>query len=421
MRRYIGVFLAGVPGLVGAAACGQGRVASDGDNLDAPSGADGGAAGPWQHGSTVVLSGSGFGTRPSFGRNGALVRAWDGCESDDPQAVWDEFGPQNDGAAPEYSLRCRTPAQVTAQKASGAAPEVAHTHASRYLTGAAFASTAYGADSFVTAYNTDVSPYLYASFYYRADPDWYQEASTDGNHKMYTYSAGNSPYAQAGYYYFELHEFADPLGPITVGTNYFTAPQLFSPCAAPQGDVRCVDPDLVNWYTQGCGGNGYNDPCGSFWTKYAHPRHPRRDWVKLEYVLKHGSSGDGVHDVYIDNVHTWHVELDDDALSPPPPRSETLGGYRRDYGTTDAYKNNWSYFSDVYLDLTWARVVVADSATYASATIVEPQRPLSWSDGQIEIRVNLGKLASGQTAWVYVFDASGAPVGGATLTSFVVP
>jgi hypothetical protein len=91
------------------------------------------------------------------------------------------------------------------------------------------------------------------------------------------------------------------------------------------------------------------------------------------------------------------VELDDDSLgTEPAARSESLGGYRRDYGTSDEYKNNWSYFSDLYLDLSWTRVMLANAETYSEAEIVEPQPLVSWSESAIKLRVNLGALESGE-------------------------
>ena len=404
-------------GSSGAGASGSGGSAASG------SGSGGAAPGTWQHGATQSIAGSGFGTHPSYGRPGAttLARAWDNCESDDPLATWDQVVPD---AAGEYGMRCRTPDEVSALKQAGAASDPAHSRATRYLTSGLWSPSpdANTWASSMTVYDTEVSPYFYASFYIRADPDWFADPDTDGNFKMYSYSIGNGAYEEAGFYYFGFAGFQDPNGGISMGPNYFTGPTLFSPCVSPGGDIRCVDPDLVNWYTPGCGGNGYDDQCGTIFPKVYDPVHPRSDWIKIEYLFKHGSSTDGVHDIYLDNVHSWHVELNDDAVGTgPATRSQTIGGYRRDYGSDEAFKNNWTYYNDVFVDLTWARVVAANSDTYATATVVEPQPPLSWSETEIEIQVNLGRLVSGEQAWVYVFDASGSMVGGQPVTSFTVP
>jgi hypothetical protein len=74
-------------------------------------------------------------------------------------------------------------------------------------------------------------------------------------------------------------------------------------------------------------------------------------------------------------------------------------------GAGDRY---WA--DDVYLDTTWARVMLADQPTWAASTHREIQIPQSWSsDGSsIGIVVNQGTFASGSTAYLYVIDASGA-------------
>ncbi|MEW6517600.1 MAG: T9SS type A sorting domain-containing protein [candidate division FCPU426 bacterium] len=64
------------------------------------------------------------------------------------------------------------------------------------------------------------------------------------------------------------------------------------------------------------------------------------------------------------------------------------------------------YFDDLYVDNTFSRVVLADNPDYDLATVIEPQIPSAWSDGSVTIRVNAGKLADNQQAYVFVFDAA---------------
>jgi hypothetical protein len=60
------------------------------------------------------------------------------------------------------------------------------------------------------------------------------------------------------------------------------------------------------------------------------------------------------------------------------------------------------------VDITWSRVVLADSADYDAASVVEPQIPSAWSDASITARANLGRLSCPGTAYLFVFDAGGA-------------
>jgi hypothetical protein len=58
------------------------------------------------------------------------------------------------------------------------------------------------------------------------------------------------------------------------------------------------------------------------------------------------------------------------------------------------------------VDNTFSRVVLANNATYTSATIVEPQIPTVWSGSSITVTVNLGKLPDTGTAYLFVFDSN---------------
>jgi hypothetical protein len=64
-------------------------------------------------------------------------------------------------------------------------------------------------------------------------------------------------------------------------------------------------------------------------------------------------------------------------------------------------------FDTAYVDLSRARVELANSATWSSVTYSEIQPPTAWSNTSITIRANCGAFTSGQTAHVHIFDASG--------------
>jgi hypothetical protein len=381
------------------------------------------------HGSTIELLGAGFGGRPSYGPESSpyLVRAYDDCTHDDPRVTWDEALPS--AGEPEGQMRCRTPEEIAAVRTSStAAPSTPHPRLSRYQSANTFdaspsALTAYSHS--LSIYGTEMSQDFYASFYYRADPAWHDTADTDGNHKMYDYSVGNGIYGSGGYYYFGFSGFeGDPAGGIGMGVNYFTAPNLFVACddGGTPVDLRCVDSDLINWYVDWpCGGNGGPSTCGIFPKQY-HSVHPRTDWIKIEYILRHGDSDRGFHQIRMDNVLYWSTELNDDAYgASPSSRTESIGGYRRDYGSDEVFKNNWSYFADVYMDLSFARVILANASRYDDATIVEAQPIRTWEDGRIELDLHLGRLPSGEDAWFYVFNSAGELVGGSALGSVQVP
>jgi hypothetical protein len=69
--------------------------------------------------------------------------------------------------------------------------------------------------------------------------------------------------------------------------------------------------------------------------------------------------------------------------------------------------NNRMWVDDVYVDTSWARVLLGDAPVYEDCRRLAPQIPSAWADNSITVRVNLGPLHTVQTRYLYVVDASG--------------
>ncbi len=69
-------------------------------------------------------------------------------------------------------------------------------------------------------------------------------------------------------------------------------------------------------------------------------------------------------------------------------------------------------YDDVYVDKSWARVVLGNAPSYASCTVREPQVPTSWSANAITVNVNTGSFHPGDTAFLYVVTSTGATSNG---------
>lgn len=67
----------------------------------------------------------------------------------------------------------------------------------------------------------------------------------------------------------------------------------------------------------------------------------------------------------------------------------------------------FAYYSDIYVDSTWARVELGNASTYNSCTHREIQPPTAWSASSVTVRVNQGSFAKGETAYLYVTNPSG--------------
>ncbi len=81
-----------------------------------------------------------------------------------------------------------------------------------------------------------------------------------------------------------------------------------------------------------------------------------------------------------------------------------VNGYVRDTA------NSYPTFDDVYIatgEYAQARVEIGNASTYANCSNLTITTPTSWSDTRIVTTVRQGSFSSGQTAYLYVFDANG--------------
>lgn len=73
--------------------------------------------------------------------------------------------------------------------------------------------------------------------------------------------------------------------------------------------------------------------------------------------------------------------------------------------TFDSSSAYWA--DDVYVDNTWARVMICPGSSWNSRGSCEIQIPSAWSASSISVAANTGVLASGSSAYLYVVDANG--------------
>jgi len=137
-------------------------------------------------------------------------------------------------------------------------------------------------------------------------------------------------------------------------------------------------------------------------------------WYRVE--IQAVQSSEGVAD---GSVEIWHTRPDG-TIKKVVDRANILTrntGYNEwvriaiGEGYTNGITTGTTYFDDVYLDNTWARVVIGDSSTYEDCTIRETQIPSAWSDTSITVTFNQGSFSEG-TVYLYVIDADGVPSAG---------
>lgn len=69
--------------------------------------------------------------------------------------------------------------------------------------------------------------------------------------------------------------------------------------------------------------------------------------------------------------------------------------------------SSFIWLQDVYVDTTWARVEIGDSANYDSCTHREMQAVTAWNDGAVTVTFNQGSFPSGATVYAFVVDSAG--------------
>jgi hypothetical protein len=318
-----------------------------------------GVSGTLNHGATVTISGSGFGTKTT-----AAPLVFDDASGSLITDKWSGVWPN---ALPGYNLGYYAPMRNIS---------LPHSHVTRYIAGAHAANTGANSGYDVLMWKNIALPalpyYIYASWYQRVDDQWH--FGGDNNFKTFDYSLGTEPYALNQSWYICY-------GPPHPDSNTDSGIQWTNETGTP-----LLDPDL----------NGNN----AWWGLAVNPMGGQ--WSKVEIAVRVSSQSDG----YINMWENGHQVMNYVGITDNyggTNRSITVGGYARMQG----YTSNWRYFDDVYVDTTLARVVLADKPVLSQATIVEIQIPSAWSDTSITAQVNLGRFTQGQTAYMFVVDASG--------------
>jgi hypothetical protein len=328
-------------------------------------------SGTWSHKGTVTIAGSGFGSKPA-----AAPILWDDASGLDVSTKWDGAWPDCAGNS-GYNVAYRTPAQV------GRNVLLPHGHITKYISGAHYgpapaADCSYNVILFKTRTVTSFPAYSYWSWYQRVDDRW--RFGGDDNFKTFAYSEGSGPYNLPNNWYVEYN--ARPTSRSSSAAYHLNDDATGSRAQS----LQTPDQNGHSWWWAGA----VNPMAGA--------------WTKVEMELKYTNRADGYIQLWENGVLKVDYRGPTDRLAGST-RTEGIGGYARNYPHTA----NWRYFADVYLDYSRARVMLGDAPTLEASTVREVQVPTNWSNTSITISANLGKFASGNTAYLYVINANGQP------------
>lgn len=326
-----------------------------------------GTAGTWSHNTAgVVVSVTGHGSKSP-----AAPSVWDDCEHGQAiSARWDGAVPNAGPAGIQLKYDTNSYSQA-----------LPHSRGTHYLTGSHGGNNLAAEGNNVSFWkNRTVSLpcFYYVSWYIALNTTW--RFGTAFNYKMMNYNGSTG-------------------GPYDLPNNWYMA-NAFPPSFSQYG------------YLDDSG-----NPTGlslSFPDQNAHERYyggisvkecnSPGTWFKYEHIAKMTTGTDGFSKFLADNVLLTNYAGKTDGYSGTG-RSLNVGGY---HGADDIQNpDNRRFFKDIYLDETLSRAVLTDSATYTTATIIEPQIPSAWDSSSVTVKVNLGKLPDTGTAWLFVFDATG--------------
>ncbi|HET7619146.1 MAG TPA: hypothetical protein VFK20_11600 [Vicinamibacterales bacterium] len=338
---------------------------------------------------TLTITGVNFGTK-----NPAAPMVWDDggtSASTSPfthgyNSVWshpdDTSGSQSNTDCDEHY---RTQAEVVALGSLAAGMPMAHSHMTRYLTGAHCDSPTAGASGVETVFGGVSLPFnVFTSVYEAYDPNWCFQGEAacpvevDNNFKDFTWSTalGNTG-PPSGYWYSVSN---DGAASWSWGSDRFD---------------------------MGSGPSGTN---------------PFGHWRQVQWVMHMARTGGSIA-LYENGTQRWDVTGVDSTQGDGSTGTDCgsygspcfgwwIGGYYRPAERTSQRQ----YFGDIYIDRTWARVILGNASTYASATTREPQIPSAWSSSSITVTVNLGAL-SAETAYLYVCDSTNTCSAGFQVTA----
>jgi len=169
-----------------------------------------------------------------------------------------------------------------------------------------------------------------------------------------------------------------------------------------------------NIYAASSNGRVYTEGLGSESGYWGNFRVTTTDWVTVELIVR--ASTYGVKDGLLKIIYNCQEKASGTIMTRDSTDSDymtmnfvvhgvlaNMGSWNPAWSTA----NNRMWADDVYVDTTWARVMIGDAATWSGCTRKEIQIPSAWSDTSITATFNQGAFSTGASAWLYVVDSAG--------------
>lgn len=132
-------------------------------------------------------------------------------------------------------------------------------------------------------------------------------------------------------------------------------------------------------------------------------------WHRSEYYFKLSDAGvaNGQFQTWVDGVLNANVS---NTMSRLSGTSSNINYVMSPFDGIDSYGMSNAYqvwADDFYVDTTRARVEIGDASTLSACKIRNILPPQTWSANQISVKANVSMFPSGSRAFIYVFDSNG--------------
>lgn len=335
-----------------------------------------------EHGQTVTITGLGFGLKPA-----APPVMWDNATGPtSPLDIWD-------AAWPNQSWNVARNEQM-ARRGIIRGVQPPHARTGRYICGAhnldGHGSSANGGNAVVIwkAFPAQYPIDIYQSCWMRCDPGWTFSATNDNNLKGYKLAYTNSP---------ATSPMAGAVDSITVGN-----PVGWNPTSISDTSIKY---------------HIYGEIVPTHFGSVTDTANVMSQWTKIEILWSVRATG-GFIRVYENGrlADAFGVNIPD---GPQSLRTVSFG----DFARQNNFPSNWRYYTDCYLDSTFARVMLVSDGEFSGglgitegiASVRELQIPIAWSATSIQFQVNLGAFETSGSAQLYVVDSTNTPIKVATV------
>lgn len=113
---------------------------------------------------------------------------------------------------------------------------------------------------------------------------------------------------------------------------------------------------------------------------------------------------DGWSEMRIDNQRVYRADSVDVLGDEAASAYFSFFRFGGNYGFDDSAEVFYRQYGDLYVDESFARVLLGDAATYADCSHLEVQIPTAWSGSEVRFVLNLGTFQTGERGYVYLFD-----------------